>query len=146
MPGERAATLVREPGKQPYYQPTYPTWSTNRDRSIHYMERDEIKNLWLGGAKYAATNWRQSVGYYGKLPYATVQMRFFVKNARAADPHNFCGTVLKAAVDGLVKANFWPNDTALWVGHRESLLTVEQVMPTIYIFFEGDRPWEQRPT
>lgn len=146
LPGDRPATLMREPGKAPRYWATYQSWSTNEDRKQHFMARQEIKNMWLNGATHAAQQWRQRTRYYGPLPYTVVQIKFYLANARQADPHNYCGTVLKAVVDGLVKAHFWPNDTAMYVGHRESLLTAEMTMPSVRLFFEGDKPWEIRPT
>ena len=45
----------------------------------------------------------------------------FTQNRRR-DPHNYCGTVLKAIIDGLVHAGVVPDDTPEWIGHREPRL------------------------
>ncbi len=58
----------------------------------------------------------------GGLPPSVVQIDIPFTQNRRRDPHNYCGTVLKAIIDGLVEINYWPDDTPEWVGHRESNL------------------------
>jgi len=43
---------------------------------------------------------------------------------RIRDPHNYCGTVVKAVIDGLVMGGAWPDDTPEYVGHLEPSLYV----------------------
>jgi hypothetical protein len=52
-------------------------------------------------------------------PPSVVSLTLPVKDRRKRDPHNYCGTVLKAVIDGLVQAGAWPDDTPEYVGHRE---------------------------
>lgn len=120
----------------------YGTWSTNRDRSMNYHERSRIKSIWRDGAYYAGRQWRIRLGFWEPMPRAVIQLQFYTPGAAKVDPHNFCGTVLKAAVDGLVLANFWPDDTSRWVGHRESIIEGgKPFLPRLH-FFTGTRPWE----
>lgn len=57
-----------------------------------------------------------------------------VRGRRRRDPHNYTGTVVKAIVDGLVDAGFWPDDTGehvtivdpmLLPGGREVIVVIE---------------------
>jgi hypothetical protein len=57
------------------------------------------------------------------FPPSIVQLEIGFRQDRKRDPHNYCGTVLKAVVDALVAVRLWPDDTPEWVGHRESILT-----------------------
>jgi hypothetical protein len=41
---------------------------------------------------------------------------------RRRDPHNYCGTVVKAIVDGLVNAGAWDDDTPEFVEHISPIL------------------------
>ena len=50
----------------------------------------------------------------------TIEIPFTTNRKR--DPHNYCGTVLKAVIDALVRAGVVPDDTAEWIGHREPRL------------------------
>lgn len=56
------------------------------------------------------------------LPPSIVQIHIPFTTNRRRDPHNYCGTVLKAVIDGLVQAGAWPDDTPDYVGHREPVL------------------------
>lgn len=93
-------------------------WSTNQDRNLHPYER---------AARIKA--WKEATAFYYRLTMMTrdfmdpgiVQIDIGVKTNARRDPHNYCGTVLKAVIDGLVLAGAWPDDTPDWVGHRESV-------------------------
>lgn len=95
------------------FPPPARAWSTN-DR-IHHYERAELTRQWKGAARLLA-------GRYGRLEPGIVQIWIPFKDKRRRDPHNYCGTVLKAVIDGLVLAGAWPDDTPEWVGHREPIL------------------------
>lgn len=56
------------------------------------------------------------------MPPTIVQLEIGFPQNRTRDPHNYCGTVLKAVVDALVGIDLWPDDTPEWIGHRESIL------------------------
>lgn len=103
-------------------QPSYflmplpaPIWSTNADRNLNPYTRAERIKLW----KTATRHHYQRI--YGRSPQVPSVVSLFipVKDRRKRDPHNFCGTVLKAVIDGLVQAGAWPDDTPEYVGHRE---------------------------
>lgn len=97
--------------------PTKP-WSTNDDRRFHPHQRAEHIRQWKTATLIA---WRQAEhGPLGQRGVVTLQIPFAQNRRR--DPHNYCGTVLKAVVDGLVRAGVWPDDTPEWVGHREPVL------------------------
>lgn len=88
---------------------------------MHPQERHRIKDHWKQTARFHY----RSVTANGSrsLPPGIVQVHIPFKAKRRRDPHNYCGTVLKAIIDGLVVAGAWPDDTPEWVGHREPILT-----------------------
>jgi len=113
-------------------------WSTNQDRNLHPQERAARIQTW----KYAKKLWfRQAViqqHLKTPLPPSIVQIVIPFTVKRRRDPHNYCGTVLKAVIDGLVKGGAWPDDTPEYVGHRESELYVgNQVIVRIFDMKEG---------
>lgn len=113
-------------------------WSTNQDRKINPYLRSEIKNVWKDAARLAYRKYRMQYGITGYLPgkaIITVTIPFTKKATR--DPHNYCGTVLKAIVDGLVAAKLAPDDSPEYVGHREPILVVDRgAFPTVRIEVE----------
>lgn len=87
---------------------------------MHHMKRHKLVKSW----KDAATE--RWVVEYGKKPvvgFAIVQIEIPFSVKRRRDPHNYCGTVLKSVIDGLVRAGAFPDDTPEFVGHREPVLT-----------------------
>lgn len=101
--------------------PTAP-WSTNQDRNLNPYVRAERISEWKRSARLL---FRQEVTRRRlalPLEPAIVQIRIPFKQVRRRDPHNYCGTVLKAIIDGLVKGGAWQDDTPEWVGHREPIL------------------------
>jgi Holliday junction resolvase RusA-like endonuclease len=108
--------------------PTEPAWSTNQDRKMNHFERHKYVTAWKNSArmgwKTLPIDERTELMSEGTLPPAIVQVvvPFFQKRRR--DPHNYCGTVLKAIVDGLVEEGLWPDDNPEWIGHRESQITI----------------------
>lgn len=74
-----------------------------------------VKN-WKGAARLLAGKYK-GANYPG-----IVQVWIPFKDNRRRDPHNYCGTVVKAIIDGLVMAGVWPDDTPDYVGHREPIL------------------------
>ena len=111
-----------------WFPPPAKPWSTNQDRNLNPYDRaDRIKQwkqtvqwVWHG----ASSN--EEIGAMGEWPEEPTPMLVeltipFTKN-RKRDPHNYCGTVLKSVIDGLVIAAGLPDDTPEWVGHREPKL------------------------
>ena len=114
-----------------WFPPPAPPWSTNQDRNLNPYDRAERIRLWK---ETVQMYWRWEgnsnpigpSGIQGAWPEEPTPMLVeltipFTKNRRR-DPHNYCGTVLKAVIDGLVIASGIPDDTPEWVGHREPKL------------------------
>lgn len=95
------------------FPPPAKIWSTNE--RVHHYERAELTREWKGAARLLSARYRN-------LPPGVVQIWLPFKDKRRRDPHNYCGTVLKAIIDGLVLAGCWPDDTPEWVGHREPVI------------------------
>jgi hypothetical protein len=76
------------------------------------------------GWKTLPINERTALMSQGSLPPAIVQVVIPFAQKRKRDPHNYCGTVLKAIVDGLVEEGLWPDDNPEWIGHRESQMII----------------------
>lgn len=78
----------------------------------HWTRRSNLTREW----RHATGIWAlQSRPRGGHLPPSTVHVTFEVKDPnRRRDPHNNAPTI-KALVDGLVDAGYWPDDTAQWV-------------------------------
>jgi hypothetical protein len=130
-------------------------WGTNQDRQMDPFKRAELVTLWKTNAMLTLREWRAREQVRGPFPFTIVQMviHFPTKDsagrrntaAERADPHNFCGTVLKAVVDGLVLAQAWPRDTAEYVGHRESILLTSDDPSLVRLWCEdGSEPWMKR--
>lgn len=92
-------------------------WSTNQDRNLHHHQRAQRIREWKGAARLLAGPLVNNV----PTP-AVVQVWIPFNDKRRRDPHNYCGTVTKAIIDGLVMAGLWPDDTPEYVGHREPVL------------------------
>ena len=111
--------------------PTEPPWSTNNDRNLNKYTRAARIKAWkdstAAGWLAAARNQKDSYPKVDSAWYAPsiVHLRIGFTTKRTRDPHNYCGTVLKAVVDGLVQAGVWPDDDPHWVGHRESELIID---------------------
>ena len=95
------------------FPPPAKIWSTNE--RVHHYERAELTREWKGAARLLSARYRN-------LPPGVVQIWLPFNDKRRRDPHNYCGTVLKAIIDGLVMAGCWPDDTPEWVGHREPVI------------------------
>lgn len=90
-------------------------WSTNQDRNLHHYERARLIKAWK---EATVVYYRQTYGSQAQEP-GVVQLYLPTPNKHRRDPHNYCGTVVKAVIDGLVLAGAWPDDTPEYVGHRE---------------------------
>lgn len=100
-------------------------------------KRAEIVALWKQASFLAYRSWRVKNRVSDFLPSkAIVTVTIPFDDNRTRDPHNYCGTVLKAVVDGLVKAKAFPDDTYEFAGHREPILVVSPEKPSIHIELE----------
>lgn len=88
---------------------------------MHKMARYKRIQAWK---EATAEQW---VAHHGRRvidDFVIVHLEIPFKVKRRRDPHNYCGTVLKACVDGLVVAGIIPDDNSDILGHREPILKV----------------------
>lgn len=94
-------------------------WSTNQDRNFHPQERAKIIAHWKEAAFYHYRSYVAHNAISAALGPTLVSLTIPVSTRARRDGMNYCGTVLKAIVDGLVLAKAWPDDTPDWVDHRQ---------------------------
>lgn len=92
-------------------------WSTNEDRNLNPHKRADRIKTWkeatvLGYLSYVNRN-RMKKAREPSLVRVSIP---FSQN-RKRDPHNYCGTIVKAIIDGLVLAGAWEDDTPDYVEH-----------------------------
>jgi Holliday junction resolvase RusA-like endonuclease len=100
-------------------------WSTNQERKMHHMSR---------AAKVEA--WKEPVIWIARTlppiePPVVVRLHIPFRDKRRRDPHNYCGTLLKSVIDGLVVAGVIPDDSNEFLGHREPVLFVAKGPQTV---------------
>lgn len=98
-------------------------WSTNDDRKLNQYERHEKIQHWK---LLAQLKWKSVPGVPQNIGRSLVRVRIPVIDNRRRDPANYCGTVGKAIIDGLVAAKVWPDDTPEYVMHLEPILEVRK--------------------
>jgi crossover junction endodeoxyribonuclease RusA len=107
--------------------------SENAVRGQHWAQVREALKPWRDVAWVACRNEvvRGHVPWLGhRAIKVQVVLTFAGKNRR--DPHNYVGTVVKAIVDGLVRAGLVPDDTPEWVEVLEPILVVTKD-PTVRV-------------
>lgn len=104
------------------FKPSAKPWSTNADRNLSPYERADLIKTWKADAKLHYTSHMNRLKVRRNLQPGSVQVTIPFNRQPVGDPHNYCGTVLKAIIDGLVAAGAWPDDTAQYVGHTEPIL------------------------
>lgn len=97
--------------------------STNEANRLHHMARSRRLKPWRDLAWATATSAKLAQLLKGEPCTVLVIIPFPV--ARDRDPANYVGTVVKAIVDGLVKAKVWPKDTPAYVTVLEPRLIVD---------------------
>lgn len=88
--------------------------STNEANTMrHWAQKERRLKPWREVAFWESKNQKipQQVG--GRK--AVVKMTIPVRTNHVRDPANYVGTVVKATVDGMVKAGVWPDDSPEWV-------------------------------
>ena len=104
------------------FPPPVKPWSTNQDRNLHHMERAERVRLWKNTTRLLFRSQVAIEGITLPLPAGIVHVSIPFSDKRKRDPHNYCGTIVKAVIDGLVQGGAWPDDTPEFVTHQEPLL------------------------
>lgn len=89
-------------------------WSTNQDRNLHHQTRAKKIKCWKTATVVAYKNQLKGREL---PPDAMVKVTIPFTTNQKRDPHNYCGTVVKAVIDGLVKGGAWPDDTPNYVDH-----------------------------
>lgn len=97
-----------------------PAWSTNQDRNLHHHKRAQRILEW----KEATILALHGQPRYDPPRRLLVALTIPFKQNRRRDPHNYCGTVLKAVIDGIVHAGFVPDDNPKWIAHREPVFAI----------------------
>ena len=95
------------------FKPLAEVWSTNRHGS--WQRNMRLHRAWAEGTAWEWKGLPSSVRKTWKGVPATVHVTLTFREKRRRDPHNFVGTVVKAIVDGLVRAGVWPDDNPQWV-------------------------------
>jgi len=106
------------------FDPPGKPWSTNEDRTLNPYKRAERILDWKTAASLAWTSHcnRRRAGRGLGPSLIRIEIPFAVRRRR--DPHNYCGTVGKAIIDGFVLAGAWPDDTPEFVEHLPPTLHV----------------------
>lgn len=90
--------------------PTHP-WSINQERRKHWGWRAAKAKLWREAAFYA---WKQQRPKDWEPRLCVVEFVLPVRDSRRRDEQNYGGAP-KAALDGMVDAGCWPDDTPEWI-------------------------------
>ena len=109
---------MTEPVVLSFPAPTKP-WRTNEDRTLHWAARAKRIKAWREAARLAAVEAR-----VGVLGHSLIELHLPFDRGARRDPMNYVGTCLKAAVDGLVDAGLWPDDTPDYVSITQPVLVV----------------------
>ncbi len=107
---------------QVQFEPPDKPWSTNQDRTLHHHARADIIAEWKGRASLAWFSYCNGKGLDPGMPPSLIRVHIPFRMDRVRDPHNYCGTVVKAIVDGLVHAGAWEDDTPEFVEHISPIL------------------------
>lgn len=115
-------------------------WSINQDRKIHWSARSRLKKAWKHTAwGYAIQAKGTAHPGFTHLDPSLIRVLIPFSKAGRRDPHNYTGTVVKAIIDGLVLAGFWPDDTAEWVEVADPVLIIDSdALVQIHIIPKGD--------
>ncbi len=100
-------------------------WSTNEDRNLNPYVRAERIRAWKEAAALGWTSHCASNNHGRSLNPALVRVGIPFSVKRRRDPHNYCGTVVKAVIDGMVRAGAWKDDTPEFVEHLSPSLHVD---------------------
>lgn len=107
---------------QVQFEPPDKPWSTNQDRNLSPHKRADRIKTWKDRATYAWASYCNGMGLDRDYGPALIRVHIPFKMDRIRDPHNYCGTIVKAIVDGLVIAGAWEDDTPEFVEHISPIL------------------------
>ena len=104
------------------FHPPDEPWSTNQDRNLSPHERSDRILNWKTITKVTYVSFCNRNGQGRLLGPSLVRIHIPFRTKRRRDPHNYCGTVVKAIIDGLVQGGAWPDDTPQYVEHLSPVL------------------------
>jgi len=104
------------------FPPPDKPWSTNQDRTLNPYTRADRIATWKGATMVTYKSWCVQNKRRRSLVPSLVRVHIPFAQNRRRDPHNYCGTVVKAIIDGLVNAGAWPDDTPEYVEHLSPVL------------------------
>lgn len=96
--------------------------SINEVVSSHWRRTHDAKVTWRDTVFYLAKENRLPTLIAGRP--CDIRFTIPVPDKRRRDPHNYVGSVCKWAIDGLVLAGCWPDDTAEFVTVLEPRLVL----------------------
>lgn len=111
-----------------FRQPNVPV-SENKTRGRHWAPVKVALEPWKQAAWVVAHNHRvrsmkaRRILTWKPRPIVVTPVLQF-RGVRRRDPHNYTGTITKAIVDGLVRAQIVPDDTPNWVTVTDPVLEV----------------------
>lgn len=100
-----------------------PTRPLSVNEGGHWAAKRRRLEPWKDAAWATARNWRVQAPGFTPVPI-TVQVVLPFRKAGRRDAHNYTGTVVKAVVDGIVRAGLVPDDTPEWVTVLDSEFAV----------------------
>lgn len=103
---------------------TAPTRPMSINEGGHWAKRRKRLEPWKDAAWVTAHNARVARLIDTGTPIA-VQVVLPFRSRQRRDAHNYTGTVVKAVVDGLVRAQIVPDDTPEWVTVLDSEFSIQ---------------------
>jgi hypothetical protein len=104
------------------FSPPDKPWSTNEDRTLNKYTRADRIATWKGVTMVTYGSWCVREKHKRAREPSLVRVHIPFTLNRRRDPHNYCGTVVKAIIDGLVIAGAWKDDTPKYVEHLSPVL------------------------
>lgn len=101
-------------------------WSTNDDRNLNQYKRHDLVTVWKAITQLTWANYCNRRRMPRNLGESLIRVTIPFDTNRRRDPHNYCGTVVKAVIDGMVLAGAWTDDTHEYLEHLAPVLVVDK--------------------
>lgn len=108
--------------------------SENEAKGAHWARIAASTKPWGDAAYYLTRNAliRREWPRDARIP-VTIRVDIPFTKVRRRDPHNYVGTVVKAVVDGIVRAGLVPDDNPEWVSVEEPTLVIHPRHPKVTV-------------
>ena len=103
--------------------------STNEANTMHWAQRAKRLDPWKEAGFYCAKEQKVVEQVAGRPAWVQLVIPFRTNHRR--DPSNYVGTVVKATVDGMVRAGVWPDDSPQWVEILEPVCRIGETAGVI---------------